>query len=462
MASIKKVEGKAGTSYKIIVTRGTDSTGKQIRHFKTWKPDRPMTARQMEKEVQKVALDFEREIDLGFQADARQTFSQYAAYVIDLKESHGAAKNSIAIYRMFLRKLDPLIGHLKIKDIRPQHLNKVYQELGKPGSRKLIDLAVAKVDLRALAEEKGLTQKAIADKCGLYHETVSNAFCGKNLNLESAKKIAEVFNKPCSDLFDITHREATLSPKTIHRIHSFISVVFTQAEMEMLIQFNPARKVLPPSSPTHDPNYLQPEQAEEILKALETEPIKWKTMINLLIVSGIRRGELLGLKWGKIDFEHRQIRVDNCVSYLPGVGIYEGPTKTRNTRYITIPAETMILLRKYRAHQAEERLSFGDQWVESDYVFTRDGGGPMHSTALNSFLRKFSKRHDLPYLNPHCFRHTCASILISEGVDVVTVSKMLGHATPTTTMEFYAHAIEESKRKATECIADAILRKKKA
>ena len=128
MASIKKIEGKAGVSYKIIVTRGTDSTGKQIRHFKTWKPDRPMTARQMEKEVQKVALDFEREIDLGFQADARQTFSQYAAYVIDLKESHGAAKNSIAIYRMFLRKLDPLIGHLKIKDIRPQHLNKVYQE----------------------------------------------------------------------------------------------------------------------------------------------------------------------------------------------------------------------------------------------------------------------------------------------------------------------------------------------
>ena len=60
MASIKKVEGKAGTSFKITVTRGTDSTGKQIRHFKTWKPDRPMTARQMEKEVQKVALEFER------------------------------------------------------------------------------------------------------------------------------------------------------------------------------------------------------------------------------------------------------------------------------------------------------------------------------------------------------------------------------------------------------------------
>lgn len=92
MANIKNIEGKAGTSFKITVTRGTDSTGKQIRHYKTWKPDRPMTARQMEKEAQRVALDFEREIDLGFQADARQTFSQYAAYVIDLKEAHGAAK----------------------------------------------------------------------------------------------------------------------------------------------------------------------------------------------------------------------------------------------------------------------------------------------------------------------------------------------------------------------------------
>ena len=92
MASIKKVEGKAGTSYKITVTRGTDSTGKQIRHFKTWKPDRPMTARQMEKEAQRVALEFERELDLGFQADDRQTFEEYANYFIKLQERKGAGQ----------------------------------------------------------------------------------------------------------------------------------------------------------------------------------------------------------------------------------------------------------------------------------------------------------------------------------------------------------------------------------
>ena len=95
MASIKKIEGKTGTSYKITVTKGRDSSGKQIRHFKTWTPDRPMTARQMEKEVQRVAVEFEREIELGFQADNRQTFEQYANYVLDLKKRQGVSNNKI-------------------------------------------------------------------------------------------------------------------------------------------------------------------------------------------------------------------------------------------------------------------------------------------------------------------------------------------------------------------------------
>ena len=80
---------------------------------------------------------------------------------------------------------------------------------------------------------------------------------------------------------------------------------------------------------------------------------------------------------------------------------------------------------------------------------------------ITKWLKVFSKRHGLPHIHPHSFRHTVASILISEGVDVVTVSKMLGHAKTSTTTDVYSHLIEESKRKATECIADALLRKKK-
>lgn len=111
MASIKKIEGKGGVSYKITVSMGRDMKDKQLRHYKTWKPDKPMTARQMEKEVQRIAYEFERDLQVGFQADNRQTFEQYATYVIDLKERHGASPSTISIYKMFMCRLSPLIGH---------------------------------------------------------------------------------------------------------------------------------------------------------------------------------------------------------------------------------------------------------------------------------------------------------------------------------------------------------------
>lgn len=86
MANIRKIEGKNGTSYKITVTRGRDSNGKQIRHYLTWTPEPKMTKRQIEKKLQKAAFEFEKNIDCGFAVDNRQTFSEYARYVIDLKE----------------------------------------------------------------------------------------------------------------------------------------------------------------------------------------------------------------------------------------------------------------------------------------------------------------------------------------------------------------------------------------
>ena len=162
MASIKKIEGKTGTSYKITVTKGRDSSGKQIRHFKTWTPDRPMTARQMEKEVQRVAVEFEREIELGFQADNRQTFEQYANYVLDLKKRQGVSNNTIVSYEKALKRAFPSIGYMKLGSIRPQHLNKLYRSLEEPGARNTRDKAVAKVDLVGLIESKYPSRKAFS------------------------------------------------------------------------------------------------------------------------------------------------------------------------------------------------------------------------------------------------------------------------------------------------------------
>ena len=193
MANIKKIEGKAGTSYKIIVTRGTNSTGKQIRHFKTWKPDRPMTARQMEKEVQKVALEFEREIDLGFLMDNRKTFEEYADYVIGLKERQGAAPNSLAIYRRFWGKITPIIGHMKLLEIRPQHLNYLYEELEKPGSRETSDMARPKIDFKAVLSEQGKSKRAFSVDSGVSYDFIQRICNGESIGEKAAKSLFKIF-----------------------------------------------------------------------------------------------------------------------------------------------------------------------------------------------------------------------------------------------------------------------------
>ena len=139
-----------------------------------------------------------------------------------------------------------------------------------------------------------------------------------------------------------------------------------------------------------------------------------------------------------------------------------GTTKTDAARFVNIPSETVALLRHYRAAQAELQLVNGDRWHNTGYLFTQDNGEPMNPTSITAWLNKFSKKHGLPHINPHAFRHSVASILIANGTDIVTVSKQLGHSQVSTTGDIYSHVIEEAKAQATECVADIMLRRKNA
>ena len=180
------------------------------------------------------------------------------------------------------------------------------------------------------------------------------------------------------------------------------------------------------------------------------------------MITGARRGEIAGLKWSKFDMEKRRLKVDTALLNSTKIGVYETTTKTSNQRYIPLPDETFALLRRYRVSQMELQLANGDRWVQTDYVFTQSDGSPIRPDTITQWLAKFSKRKGLPHINPHAFRHTAASVLISQGTDVVTVSKMLGHAKVSTTEDIYSHVIEESKQQASNALAEVYFRRKVA
>lgn len=460
MANIQERRDKAGKliSYSIRVHRGRGSDGKQLKPWTaTFEVSPTWTEKSARKKAEAFAATFEKECREGVTSDSRQKFAAYCDYVIELKEQRGVKHSTIVRYKELTGRIYPQIGHIKLRDLRADHLNDLYTQLAKPGAGKGSSKATAKVDLAALLKEKRFTRVDLSKKAGVPLRTVYSAVKGERVSKEAAASISDALGVSA---FREEEHTRTLSAKTILEHHRLISTVLEQAVKEGLVPFNVASRATLPKAEHKEVNYFQPEQVAAIREALEWEPMKWKTLVHLLLITGARRGEVLGLKWDKVDFDGSRIYICNSVLYSPDVGIYESTPKTeRSRRYVALPGETMQLLRRYRAWQAEERLRLGEYYQDQGFVFAQDNGKPMHPDSVTDWLKKFSKRHGLPHINAHAFRHTMASMLYFNGVDSVSISKRLGHAQVSTTANIYAHVMEEADQRNADILSSIFLKK---
>lgn len=461
MATVEKISSKAGVTYRITVSGGFDTSGKRIRHRMTYKPEPGMTARQTEKAVQRAASDFERSIEQGYALDNRQTFAEYAAYVIDLKERTGTKHRTAAGYRRLLERTNQAIGHLAVQDIRAAHLNRFYKNLAESGIRETAARAIPKADLRSALKEKKLSMAKVARLARVAESTVNAAGKGNAILKEKGEQIAKAAGIPFDALFTVDAKDDPLSNTSILAYHRFIHVVLAQAEKEMLVPYNAADKATPPQKEKSEVGTFQTSELVAIRDAAAKEPIKWQTIIHLLMITGCRRGEIVGLKWDRVNWKDSSIHIDTTLLYTPDRGVYESTTKTEAERTIKLPKETMDLLRQYRVWQLETRFANGDRWKESPYVFTGECGGYMAPDTLSGYLSRFEKKYNLPHIHAHKFRHSMASVLYFSGADPVSISKRLGHAQVSTTQNIYSHLIEQADTQSAERIADAIFRTEK-
>ena len=457
MASIEARKTKNGYSFHITIDRGRDADGNRIRDRIVYKSEPGMTKRQADKAAQRYAMEYEQRMENGYILNDSRTFAEYAQYVLELKLENKLRIRTYERYQELLLRINPHIGHLKLTEIRAQHLNILYSALRQPKLRDKDGSATANIDIAALLKDHHISRAEVARRSGVSPVTVGTAVQGKTISASKAKLIAQSLDMEPEDIFTITKDERKLADKTVLEYHRLIHTILAQADKEMLVPYNAADKATAPKVEKTIPNYFQPEVVHQFLEALQTVALRWRVLVHFLIVTGCRRGEAVGLRWSKIDWKTNTVRIDRALVTTKAQGLIECDTKTSDRRTLKLPQQTMDLLKELQEEQRQWKLQYGEDWIESGYVFCREDGSPTRPDTVTSWLRDFSAKYDFPHINPHAFRHTAASILLGTQ-DIVTVAAYLGHKDPATTSRYYAHIIDENKAKAAECIADVLLK----
>lgn len=451
-------------SYLLRVFLGRDGNGKQNFRTKTWMPASGMTELQQEKEALRQQFLFEEECKAGafttsgnikFQALAEQWF----------REAAGKTNRPLSLQRLhtYEKRTYAAIGHLRVDKINTRTVQLFIDNLSEEGvSEKTLHALPKEVEgetvLRKVLRERGLAQNALAKQAGPSGSTVSSACRGESVTLQTAESIASALGMKLENLFTPRDDEkACLAPKTIRNYLSFISDVTKYAIRLGIIANNPCPNVILPPLPDDEKKIYTEEEAQAFLESLEDAPPKYRAFCVLAIYSGLRRGELLGLEWKDLDFDNCILSIHQTLQYTKEKGCYLAPPKTKKSaRVLHLPSEVFAILRRYKAIQAEERLSLGDQWVDGDFLFTTWNGRPMAPNTPYIWLKRFCKRTGQRFYGVHTFRHLNASLLINCGTDVLTVSRALGHSQSSTTLNIYAHTFSTAQAKASEAIANAL------
>ena len=426
----------------------------------TYKYDPSKTEKQNRKEAKR------REEELKKKANIKDPiFSDYAEYAIKHLVSRGKMKpkTETTYRRYFLPRVNERFGDLRLNNIDTKMINKYYDDLLSSGCRAKPGSAAPKTDIRAVIADRGMTIAAAAGKAGISTATVSAACNGRRIREDMARLIAEVLDTDCSSLFDITMDNRPLAYKTVKEFHIFLSVIFELAYKEELIERNPVKTADPPKVPQKEREAFTWEELTAIINASRQESIKWQTVFALFYKTGMRRGEIAGLKWSAIDFDNSVIHVDNNLQYKPSDGLYAGsPKSDKSIREFPITDYERELLKEYRKWYIERKAAYGDSWHETGYIFFQEKTGnvglPMHPDSINDHFGKFEKKYGLAHINPHKFRHTFATLANDAGTDPLVVSRMLGHSSVLTTQAIYTHTLSKQSRDAAEHFGNALNR----
>lgn len=389
---------KVSIGWEARYTVGVDANGKQIR-----KSIYAKTSDDIKKALRKVLTD----LDNGTYIEpTKMTLGDWLDTWFKDYVTHSIKPSTKVSYDLYINKhIKPKIGHLQLKDVRPEAVQKFYNE-----------------------------------------------------KLESGN-----LRKPKKDKQDKVNSEIKkgLSPKTIKNMHNMFHEAMEQALKNNLIARNPCKAVILPKINKHEMRVLNPKEQQKLLNISRTNRLGMG--IILALATGLRLGELLALQWKDIDIKAGTLSVNRTVNRLKTfdeeskkkTAIVFGEPKTKTSRR-TIPLQEVILkeLKEYKKRQNREKVKNIAVYQKQGFIFANEIGNPVEPRTFQDLFYKLIKEAGIPNANFHCLRHTFATRALEAGIPAKTVSEILGHSNISTTLDLYSHVSLDLKKQSMEKLAD--------
>lgn len=394
MANIQKRTDKSGKviSYSVRVHRGRDLNGKQLKPYTaTFKPAPQMTEKQIEKALNKFVVEFEEQCRTGNANISNIKFADFCETYLEISKNR-LSPTTYEMYEHYIRSnIIPALGHLKLKDIRPAHIQSFINTLS----------ATPKTKRNGSKEETAL-----------------------------------------------------LKASTVQRYLTVLQSVFKQAVKLQYISQSPANSqyLTIPKAVAPKVDIFTKQEAAQMLACLEKEDLQFQTLIQLAIMTGARRGELIALKFTDFDFINKKVTIERAAVKLKGQQTQVKAPKDYEVRTISLNDSCLALVNMLRAEKKKEREKLGSAWNEGGWLFTQWNGEIMNVQTPTKQFSKFLERNSLPHRKFHALRHTSATLLLYGGVNIKQVQERLGHSDIETTNK-YLHCIEEADIKATNTLS---------
>ena len=368
-------------SYRIRVSRGYDNEGNRLKpYFMTYIPEKGMSKRQIEAEVNRQAVLFEEKCKGGEVADCNMRLRDFIPQYLETV-SVTMSPTTLHLYEQVISNhILPKLGGKKLTDIKPLHVQKFIKYLSE-------------------LETKNMSPNNNTGK--LSATTIRRYLCVLQSIFRLAVKLDIIAANPTSGA------KLTLPKKVNPKIE-----IFTKAE------------------------------AAEMLNCLQTEPLQFQTFIQLAIITGARRGELVALKFSDFDYERCEVTISRAVIKVDGSNYQIKPPKDYEVRTVTVNEHCIELVKQLQAEQERERERLGSKWAGDEWLFTKWNGEIMNVQTPTRQFSKFLERHGLKHRKLHSLRHTSATLLLYGGINIRQVQSRLGHSELETTQKYLHHLSE--------------------